>query len=327
MSTLSIIVPCYNCEKIISGLIDSLKNQTCQDFEVVFVEDCSKDETLEQIKKLLQDSCLKYQLHQNSENKGPGYTRNAGVKYSDGEYILFADSDDRFEQTAVEKLLTVINDFNKPDAVLFDYFSSRKGKTTPQSTVVKGEEGWLTREAAILYSTSATWCKMYKAEVVRKNQIFFPDIRAKEDFVFNKAALSYCKDVFYLKENLYYYEYNASSIMNTIKLIGEANAKNAFSALQSMCSSDCTATIRLLSIQEYLYGSLQSMVRMKCTINEMNEALGRYQRNYSGWKTDYKKLMLSRAVKMALFFIEHKLWTLFICEVRMKDFLKNIYVK
>lgn len=91
---IDLIIPVYNCEQFLAGMIEMLKKQTFQDFRVIFVDDGSKDGSYALLERLLPDSGLSYLLlHQ--ENGGAGAARNAGMRQAEAEWIAFADCDDR----------------------------------------------------------------------------------------------------------------------------------------------------------------------------------------------------------------------------------------
>ncbi|MDY6986984.1 MAG: glycosyltransferase [Thermodesulfobacteriota bacterium] len=84
---LSVVVPAYNAEKTLPVLLDSLLTQSCRDFEVIVVDDGSRDDTVSIIEKY---SCQAIQL---KENHGPAYCRNLGAQKAQGEILVFTDSD------------------------------------------------------------------------------------------------------------------------------------------------------------------------------------------------------------------------------------------
>lgn len=121
MPKFSIIVPVYNVEKYIKKCLDSIFNQSFKDFEVIVVNDGTKDNSMDIVKK--------YDVKViNQENSGLSEARNTGVKSAKGEYIIFLDSDDFIEKD----LLKEINDSlkNKPDVVRFQIQDYKDGKVT-----------------------------------------------------------------------------------------------------------------------------------------------------------------------------------------------------
>jgi len=95
---LSVIVPVHNAQKELSVLLESLANQSCRDFEVIVVDDCSQDNTC-QVAELY--DCTLVRL---SRNRGPATCRNIGTKKSGGDIFIFTDSDCRVERNWIERI-------------------------------------------------------------------------------------------------------------------------------------------------------------------------------------------------------------------------------
>lgn len=103
----SVIIPSYNREKTIKRAVESVLNQTYSDLEVIVVDDCSTDNTLEVLKSI-DDSRLKtYKLDKNS---GACVARNYGIEKAKGEYVAFHDSDDEWFADKLEKQLKAFAD-------------------------------------------------------------------------------------------------------------------------------------------------------------------------------------------------------------------------
>lgn len=96
---ISVIIPTYNRKDSIVQSIESVLNQTYKNIEVIVVDDCSNDNTIEQIKKITDKRLNFYQL---DKNYGACYARNYGIKKATGRYIAFNDSDDIFIEDKLE---------------------------------------------------------------------------------------------------------------------------------------------------------------------------------------------------------------------------------
>ena len=103
----SIILPTYNRAHLIGRAIQSILNQTYQDFEIIIIDDGSKDDT-EKIIRGFQEKDNRIKYIRFEENKGAAAARNAGIKMSKGEYITFQDSDDEWVIDKLEKQMKVI---------------------------------------------------------------------------------------------------------------------------------------------------------------------------------------------------------------------------
>ena len=99
----SIIVPMYNAERYIKICVNSILNQTFQDFELIIVDDCSTDNSYKICSELYGNN-EKVRLFRHEKNRGNGFTRNIGLKNSIGRYIVFVDSDDIILPNALKKL-------------------------------------------------------------------------------------------------------------------------------------------------------------------------------------------------------------------------------
>ena len=93
----SIVMPAYNSEKYISDSINSVIKQTYTDWELIIIDDCSKDNTLSIVKEF-QATYNNIRIYRNDENSGVSKTRNKGIYEAQGEWIAFLDSDDMWEE-------------------------------------------------------------------------------------------------------------------------------------------------------------------------------------------------------------------------------------
>lgn len=109
----SVVIPMYNAEKYIGECLDSILNQTFQDFEVIVVDDCSTDNSRAVVESYVEKFGGRLKLERTLENSGGGaFPRNKGVKLSRGEYLLIVDNDDAITLTALEELYTIAKNFD-----------------------------------------------------------------------------------------------------------------------------------------------------------------------------------------------------------------------
>lgn len=103
----SIIMPCYNAEKYLKQSIDSVLQQTYENWELIIINDCSTDKSLKIINSFKDD---RISLINNLKNEGVSFSRNEGIKNAKGNFIAFIDSDDLWNK---HKLMTQLNYLNK----------------------------------------------------------------------------------------------------------------------------------------------------------------------------------------------------------------------
>ena len=104
MPKISIITPAYNCEKYLPDAVKSVLSQTFTDWELLIIDDCSKDNTYRYMKKLAEKD-KRIRIFQNKVNSGSAATRNYGVRLARGEWIAFLDGDDLWREDKLEKQL------------------------------------------------------------------------------------------------------------------------------------------------------------------------------------------------------------------------------
>ena len=107
MKKVSIIVPVYNGQDFINKCLNSLINQTYINVEIIVINDCSTDNSLDLLKKYNDKIILI-----NKENSSVSDSRNLGLKKASGDYIMFCDIDDWYEKVTVEKAVCEIGNYD-----------------------------------------------------------------------------------------------------------------------------------------------------------------------------------------------------------------------
>ncbi|MFV0504443.1 MAG: glycosyltransferase family 2 protein [Lachnospirales bacterium] len=116
---ISVIVPCFNCEKCVEETLDSIVNQTYKNIEIIAIDDCSMDNTYK-ILNLYSEKDKRLKVFKNKTNMGVALTRNKGVGLSNSNYIAFIDADDVWEEEKLSIQIKYINHENI-DAVATSY--------------------------------------------------------------------------------------------------------------------------------------------------------------------------------------------------------------
>ena len=115
----SIIIPVFNSESFIKETISSLVNQNYKNIEIIIINDCSTDNSskiINRIKKINQK--FEFKIINNKRNMGVAFSRNIGLNYAMGDYIIFLDSDDYLEKNSLSYISKKIISNNHPDLVL-----------------------------------------------------------------------------------------------------------------------------------------------------------------------------------------------------------------
>ena len=232
MCKFSIIVPCYNIEKNVNFLFNMLSVREYSDYEVIFIDDCSRDQTFDVLCKT-QPSRSEYRCFrcfQTQQNGGPGVARNVGLEFAEGEYILFCDSDDGFNIDILPKLDTFLSQHQDSDMIVFPHRVLKNGKTAKVDKYKSYDDSATISPQDIVLGNLAPWAKLYKAQIIRENQLKFPTRWTGEDACFVINYVIHLQKIY--KMDYYYYDYivNRSSI--THKKGIDFNQQTTFEILQ-----------------------------------------------------------------------------------------------
>lgn len=200
---ISIITPVYNAENYIRDCINSVLSQSYQNWELILIDDCSVDKSVDIINEYLNNNRIK--LIKNSINSGAAYSRNKGIKCSDGDYIAFIDSDDIWDKNKLSIQLQGMLDKD----VVMSYTSysliNMKGEFIKFVDVNNEVDYYkLLKENQIKTSTL-----MLKRDFIGKNK--FPNIR-HEDYAFFLDLLKNTKFAYKVGHNLTSYRVSNGSL-------------------------------------------------------------------------------------------------------------------
>lgn len=214
----SLVIPCYNCEKYLDGLLMSLVNQTAHNFEVICVNDGSTDNT----KKILEDYAKKHKFIKvmSKKNGGQYKARKDGIFAAKGEYIGFLDSDDKVKPEYVEKLYRAVTS-KKADIAVCGYsrINAATGKLivnemcNPRHKTIYPQKN----PGLLLEVNSAIWNKIFRAELVKNNVFFETAPKGYEDMVLLQYVYRQTEKIVFVEESLYDYMIIETSTINNIK--------------------------------------------------------------------------------------------------------------
>lgn len=207
----SIVIPVYNVEKYLEKCLDSVINQTYDNFEVIIVNDGSTDNSESIINKYLKKD-KRFKLF-NKENGGLSEARNYGLKYVTGDYVIFLDSDDYLETELLEKIYD-ISLKKRYDCIKF-LFNVVDEKDNIMKREVTNFEGDATFDQMILleYSNSAC-CYAFNVSFWLKNKFSFEVGKVHEDFGIVPVVLALSKENYIMNFNGYNYLQHSMSITN-----------------------------------------------------------------------------------------------------------------
>ena len=220
---ISIIIPVYNAEKFLRNCIESVIAQTFKDWEVILVDDCSTDNTLEEIQSIINVNAngnVKISLLRQERNQGPSAARNRGLREAKGEYVFFLDADDTITPDCIELLYGLAK---QHDA---DYVQG-KYMTSPHSFPI-GKESKIPLfldnkkeiKRLLLNHNKIQFTphnRLVRRQMIIDNGLFFnEEIRVREDFLWMTFVAKYVKKFASCDKLTYNRGYNEDSLTNNI---------------------------------------------------------------------------------------------------------------
>ena len=202
---ISVVMPLYNSEKFIETAVESVLTQTFKDFELILVDDCSTDSTLEIISNY---DDQRIRIVQKDENSGESASRNLGIKVANGKYIYFADHDDAMLENTLEIFYnaaersqaevvfmnhwyeTYDSDFQLPALVNVEYksFADPNPRFMSENVVDRIKYEYMRYVVNVM-----PWLKIQRLDFLRENQIYFPATTLNGDVLFFFAQLAFGK--------------------------------------------------------------------------------------------------------------------------------------
>lgn len=219
---ISVILPCYNVEKLIDRCLTSIVNQSIglENIEIICVDDCSKDDTLSVLYEWERKYPENFIIVESQMNGRQGQARNIGLEYANADWIAFVDSDDWVDPTYLEDMYKYATD--ERDIVCCGYerdFSKELTAFDDESSSVRfidisSDED---RKSQIMNPDLgfSAWAKIMSKSFLLDNELFFPANITYEDAAWGSIVHLYFEHACILEKKLYHYFVNEKSTVLT----------------------------------------------------------------------------------------------------------------
>lgn len=222
MLKISVIIPVYNVEKYLRECLDSVINQTLKDIEIICINDGSTDRSLDILKEYaLKDNRIKII---DKKNEGAAAARNLGLKSATGDYVIFFDSDDYMDITALEKLYQNITDKNADISICksYEFYDENKEKRVIEyaikNNLLDNKTVFSPQEVSkyiFQFCVGWPWDKLYRREFVLKNRLTFQNLHHSNDTRFVLLSLACADKISIIDNSLMYHRTTKNSLSNS----------------------------------------------------------------------------------------------------------------
>ena len=232
LPAISVIIPMYNVEKYVGECLDSVLAQTFQNFEVIVVDDCSTDSSVEVVESYVPKFDGRLKLYSMEKNSGyASYPRNKGLEISQGDYIYFFDPDDTITPTALEELYTAAKKFNA-DVVHCEkyyavpnefYYDAEYRKNLKPYSWPMNEKIFITQPTLLTTNLEkritdfskkwlqwAVWMQLIRRDFIVANEIKFVNVYS-QDLIFTMCELCCAKNYLVLPNVFYFWRHHEGS--------------------------------------------------------------------------------------------------------------------
>ncbi|MBR6889317.1 MAG: glycosyltransferase [Selenomonadaceae bacterium] len=222
----SVIIPVYNAEKFLGVCLESILIQTLQDFEVIVVDDCSTDNSVNVAESFLEKFGGRLKIISLPENTGSGAVpRNVGLEHAQGKYIFFVDNDDLLIDDALETLYNFAEEY-QADVVYMEKFFTCDEEIIPKNLTVSVwrevdlideptlEPNDLAKRVEKFLAPKfywAPWAKFLRRDFLLDNKIFLPQMTIADDVIQTLEIICLAKKILRVPTPLYVWRTNQAS--------------------------------------------------------------------------------------------------------------------
>lgn len=222
-SGISVVIPAYNVAGVINRVVEQVLAQSYQDFELLIIDDGSKDDTPQLLDMIaLQDERI-HIFHQ--VNSGVSAARNKGIAEASRRYITFVDADDEVHPDYLKHMVEAL-ETNQSDLVIAGW------RGVPDRTRLQLENRYFDYQSLdkllLIRDLGITFCKVYKTELLKAYQIEFPlGMKLSEDAVFYYRYLRYAQSAVTIDSCDYFYYLPSGTNKYGLEFVDELRGLNA----------------------------------------------------------------------------------------------------
>ena len=297
MPKVSVVVPIYNVEAYIEKCANSLFLQTLDDMEYIFVNDCTKDNSMQVLNDVIKrfpnrKNQIKIINHQT--NKGLPQARKSGIEASTGEYIIHCDSDDWIDLNLYEKMYNKAIE-EKSDLVVCDYCTITNEGTNKYRGLHTTNKKTFLVEMLFYNIAFNVWNKMYHRNVYA-NKLKYTSANMAEDLASTFQLVMFCERISYVSGNYYYY--NGTSISITREETKESIIKRT----QEACTNAKIVVEILSQINDKDFNN--AIIFMKFKQRKLLMPIINDKEAYNLWKTVFPEInrdvLLKKGIRVTI---------------------------
>lgn len=213
---LSVVSPVYNGAKYLEPFLRSVQQQSFPHFELIMVDDGSTDSSVEIIKSYQKKDSRIHLIGQN--HKGAGSARNFGLSQAKGQYIIFLDCDDWFNDDFFKTMIDRI-EVDQSDIAVCEFFIYNQQTGETEKFVIPETGNQKIERTNLVFDIFAPnpWTKLYRISFLKQNQLLFQEIPSCNDWSFAYTSLACAEKISVIREPLVYYRTKTTTSISSYR--------------------------------------------------------------------------------------------------------------
>lgn len=298
----SVIIPCFNGFRYMERCLSALERQTHRDFEVVIVDDGSTDGSFEALERYKNSSPLNMKIIQNKTNRGPGKSREIGIRNSGGRQVAFCDCDDWYEEGFIEKM-TELAEKENADLVLCDSYRVKGNIKKPTGATGKILESRSREE--ILARAPMSLCRtLIKRELVER--VKFLDLYYGEDGVVLLQLIAGAKKIMATEEALYNYLVRETSASSRPSKRACLDGIEGYRYLRGALHEQYPEACEFIGIKNIIYAATLGAFKSGVPLHEIKKMAEDFSKDYPRYINNRFMADLGRAKKIYIHCINRR---------------------
>lgn len=305
MKDITVIIPCYNGFKYMSNCLRALERQSFKNFEVVVIDDCSIDDSYENIKRYAQQSKLEIRVYKNEVNKRLALTRQIGVSKANTEWICFCDCDDWLDESYLKKMLSSAKK-NESDIVMCNFNYAYPDGSFRKQHNLDYLSNSSTKEEIIAYSLMSMCNCIFKRKLF--SNLLVPHINNAEDGAVSPQLFSKAGKISIIHDGLYNYFMRNESLSSTPSESVCRDFLKAQEVVNKTVGHLYPAEVEFIGIKNICYGVTLNAIKADLPQKKISYIYKRFLSDNPNWYHNQYMKSLPLRKKVFLFFVYKQIY-------------------
>ena len=301
---LSIIIPCYNCSGTIVRTLESIPRTKGIDYEVILVDDCSTDNTIEFIKEyILFHEWVR--LIELPANQGPANSRNVGIDAARGQYLAFIDSDDTVTPDYLKKIYDEVKN-NQADLINIG-ISRVYGNSATLVPVIDYKN-----QSEFMALITGSLCSIISSKTLWEG-LRLPCIRNAEDIAVIPVLISRANKICQIKESLYNYIIQPESLSRKPRADVSLNFEKSFDFTCqhiNLSNESFRSAIEFHGIKTIIYGAVLNAIKCGLPSKSIYNHVDKFEEKFPQWNKNEHLNKYAFRKRFFLFCVKHRFYLL-----------------